>query len=320
MSTASPPPQVAALLPEARATIDRVARSFSLAARLLPRSVRGDVDLLYLVLRSLDDLVDVEVGAGGTERSEAQRRIAAIEAWARGRDATTAAEGSKSEDAMNDRELMILADIARRHPNFPRDAVTDFLAGMRTDLAPTDFVSDEDHVRYCYQVAGTVGRMMAAILGVLPGSEREADAAARALGEAMQRTNILRDIDEDLAAGRVYLSNEALRHGGLDPAARSGPASLRDGDRRRLLIDQIARADEAYERGVRGIVFLRNGRRSIAAAAALYREILRQIERDGFGVRRPHRPVVGRLRKARAIAGALLATPRSAAGSRLSSD
>ena len=49
-------PAVAALLPEARATIERVARTFALAARLLPAAVREDVDLLYLVLRTLDDL------------------------------------------------------------------------------------------------------------------------------------------------------------------------------------------------------------------------------------------------------------------------
>ena len=57
-------PEVAALLPEARATVERVARSFSLAARLLPPDVRNDVDLLYWVLRTIDDLVDIEVESG----------------------------------------------------------------------------------------------------------------------------------------------------------------------------------------------------------------------------------------------------------------
>ena len=122
----------------------------------------------------------------------------------------------------------------------------------------------------------------------------------------MQRTNILRDIDEDLAAERVYISDEALRAAGLDPAAASGSTSLRDGDRRALLRDQITRADAAYEAGRGGIRYLRHGRRSIATAAALYREILRQIERDGLGGRRPHRPVVGRARKGRILIGALL--------------
>ena len=302
-------PEVAALLPEARATINRVARSFSLAARLLPPTIRGDVDLLYLALRSLDDLVDVEAraadeGGEGTGRAAARQRIASIETWVR--DAANSPTERHNRGGAGGRELMIFADLARRHPLFPRDAVADFLAGMRADLSTPRIATEEEHRQYCYQVAGTVGRMMAAILGVWPGSERAADTAARALGEAMQRTNILRDIDEDLAAGRVYLSDEALRAAGLDPAATRGATSLLEGDRRALLRAQIARADAAYAAGMRGIQHLRHGGRSIAAAAVLYREILRQIERDGLGVRRPRRPVVGRARKARALIGAIL--------------
>jgi phytoene synthase len=169
---------------------------------------------------------------------------------------------------------------------------------MESDLAGPVMESDADLDLYCYQVAGTVGRLMAALLGVRAGDDAQADHAARALGAAMQRTNILRDIDEDLANGRVYLPATALRRVGLDPAAASGPTSLRDGDRRALYLAEIARADAEYEVGVAGIQFLQNGGRSIRVAAHLYREILRQIERDGFGVRRPHRPVVGRARKA----------------------
>jgi len=165
--------------------------------------------------------------------------------------------------------------------------------------------SDADLDLYCYQVAGTVGRLMAALLGVRASDAAVADRAARALGAAMQRTNILRDIDEDLANGRVYLPASALRRVGLDPTATSGPTSLRDGDRRALYSAEIARADAAYEVGAAGIRHLQNGGRSIRVAANLYREILRQIERDGFGVRRPHRPVVGRVRKAAALLRAM---------------
>jgi phytoene synthase len=295
--------EIRALLPEARQTINRVARSFSLAARLLPSQIRNDVELLYLVLRTLDDLVDIDVRAGGSTRDVAERRIDVIEAWATeekiGASAGRAAEVS--------RELLILDDLARRHPDLPRDAVRDFLAGMRADLTGPRIATDEEAAHYCYQVAGTVGRLMASMLGVAPGHEREADRAARALGSAMQRTNILRDIDEDLANGRVYLSAASLRAHGVDPAATSGPTSLRDADRGELLRDEIARADAEYDEGLNGIRYLTHGGRSIRAAALLYREILRQIERDGFGARRPHRPVVGRLRKVlllvRAVAG-----------------
>ena len=291
-------PRVAALLPEAQATINRVARSFALAARFLPRDVRDDINLLYLALRRLDDLVDLEAPSGSAQRADAQQRLAAIRTWI-----NTGAIADAGGD-----ELAIFVDLQRRTPALPTDAISAFLDGMESDLAGPVMESDADLDLYCYQVAGTVGRLMAALLGVRGGDDAQADHAARALGAAMQRTNILRDIDEDLANGRVYLPATSLRRVGLDPAAASGPTSLRDGDRRALYMAEIARADAEYEVGVAGIRHLLNGGRSIRVAGHLYREILRQIERDGFGVRRPHRPVVGRARKAAAVVRAVMSS------------
>ena len=206
--------------------MDRVARSFSLAARFLPADRRRDVELLYLVMRTLDDLVDVDVRAGGSTRTAALERIERIRAWSRssqGAPTDGEALGAPGRGASPDRELAILEDLAARHPRFPRDAVADFLDGMTADLGGATIETDEDATRYCYQVAGTVGRMMAALLGVAEPHRDLADRAARALGSAMQRTNILRDIDEDLAHGRVYASRTALRRHGLDPDATHGP-------------------------------------------------------------------------------------------------
>jgi phytoene synthase len=246
---AAPPPRRA--LEEARTTTRRVARTFALACRLLPRAVRDDVYLLYLVFRTLDDLVD-------EGRPEACARVKAVVAWA------ACLPGART------REVAILDAVDARHP-LPRAAVADFCAGMRQDLARETFATEADVDRYCYRVAGTVGLVMTAVLGVRDASR--ALPAAAALGIAMQRTNMLRDIDEDLAAGRVFVAQEAVdRHG-----------SLRPGRRAALLREQIAYADRLYERGFDGIGELRRGRRAIAAAAAMYREILREIERDGYG-------------------------------------
>ena len=250
---------------EARTTTRRVARTFSLACRLLPRDVRDDVYLLYLVFRTLDDLVDFG-------RPEAEARVAAVEAWARGGD------GDPS------REVAVLADLASRH-SLPRDAFVDFCAGMRHDLAGGEMPREIDVDAYCYQVAGTVGVVLTSILGTH--DHETARPAAAALGMAMQRTNILRDIDEDLAGGRVYLAHDTVQHFG---------GSLAPGLREALLRDQIARADALYERGIAGIPLLRHGRRAVAAAAGMYREILRQIEREGYGMT-PHRAVVPGRRK-----------------------
>ena len=83
-------------LTEARATTKRVARTFAIACRLLPRSLRDDVYLLYLVFRTLDDLVD-------TGDPDAEPRIAAVEAWCAGAPPDSP-------------EAHVLADLAARHP------------------------------------------------------------------------------------------------------------------------------------------------------------------------------------------------------------
>jgi phytoene synthase len=274
------------VLQEARATTQRAARTFALACRLLPRDVRDDVYRLYLVFRTLDDLVD-------EGRPEAAARIAGVEAWCRGGAAATA-------------EAQILADLDARH-GLPRDALEDFCRGMRDDLDHVPCATEADLDRYCYRVAGTVGVVMAAVLGTV-GDPARARQAAAALGMAMQRTNILRDIDEDARNGRCYLAQETRRR-----LAAAAPGGRREA----LLRDQIARADRLYEEGLAGVALLRRGSLAIRAAAAMYREILRQIERDGYGAR-PGRAVVSRRRKLAAVARPRTVNPalRRAARSR----
>ena len=164
---------------------------------------------------------------------------------------------------------------------------------MRDDLEGAVYETEADVDRYCYRVAGTVGVVMTSILGAHD-LERARPAAA-ALGMAMQRTNILRDIDEDVENGRVYFARETLeRFGSLEP-----------GRRELLLRDQIRRADALYDQGIAGIGELRRGRRAIAAAADMYREVLRRLEAEGYGAR-PGRAVVRRRRKLTIAARAAL--------------
>ena len=248
-------------LVEARATTRRVARTFALACRLLPAGVRDDVYLLYLVFRTLDDAVD-------EAQSGAEMRVEAVDRWARGGPAQS-------------REARLLAEVGARHP-LPREALLDFCRGMRDDLAGRTMATEDDLDEYCYRVAGTVGVVMAAVLG----TRAPADRQAAALGMAMQRTNILRDVEEDRALGRVYLPLEALdRH-------RGGGSEGRE----QLVREQVARADALYEEGLGGVAKLACGRRAVRAAGVMYREILREIERDGYG-RSRRRVVVSRRRK-----------------------
>jgi 15-cis-phytoene synthase len=284
----------------------RVARTFDLATRLMPRPVRRDVRRLYLVLRTLDDLVD-------DGRPEAAAAIAAVEAWASGVATPPLVDAGPAPDTLDPASLTaILDDLATRHPAMPRDAVADFATGMRADMSGPRHRTDEDLARYCYQVAGTVGRLMACLLGVRDGHEGEADLAARSLGCAMQRTNILRDVVEDARAGRVYLADDDLAAVGVEPgeaASRLLELASWEAPRRAALFEaQRARAEADYAAGLAGVPHLRRGRRSITAAALMYREILAQIERDGFGARR-QRSVVGRARKLVLVARAVVRGP-----------
>jgi len=268
-------------LAQARATTKQVARTFALACRLLPRGLRDDVYRLYLVFRTLDDLVD-------DADPRALQRIAVVEAWCAG------------ASHVRSRETLALTDLARRHA-LPRAAIADFCRGMRDDVRGPQIEDEAQLDVYCYRVAGTVGVVMAAMLGA---TDPAAPHHAAALGKAMQRTNILRDIDEDFENGRVYLARETLH--GLGAGTIPPPT-----ERAAVLRDQIARADALYEEGEAGIVMLPHGRRAITAAAAMYREILRQIERDGYGSA-PGRAVVPSSRKLLVAARAQVAAPRRA--------
>jgi len=258
---------VTGYLPDAQAVTNQAARTFALATRLLPPEVRGDVYLLYLVMRTLDDLVD------GRAR-DAEERLELVERWA----LTGRVAG---------REAEILNELFRKHSGLSRPAVVDFVEGMRQDLGRPTFVTEADVDLYGYRVAGTVGELMAGILGV---RRPEAVFAARALGIAMQRTNILRDLDEDLATGRVYVAARTLESLGIEDLASD--------DRSALLRVGVALAERWYDIGIAGVEDLLRGRQAIRAAALMYREILRQIARDGWGARRPWRASVSSRRKA----------------------
>lgn len=267
---------VETLIPEARAVTNHHGRTFALATRFLPRAVRGDVYLLYMVMRTLDDLVDHGNPAAASI-------LRGVQSWAL---------GSKPEG----REAHILEHLCARYPHFPRDAVFDFCLGQIESLDNPILYTENDLDRHAYLVAGTVGRMMAALLGA---QGAEADGAARALGIAMQRTNILRDIDEDLARGRVYIPHETLQAAGI--------RDLASGDRHELVRLQVAAAEAWYRQGLTGIHLLRTGRWPIRAAALMYREILWGVQRAERQRVRPQRVVVSRPRKAVLVARALLA-------------
>ena len=229
---------------------------------LLPPQLANDARRLYHVLRTIDDLVD-------ENDPRAAQRVEATEAWAHGQHAQTP-------------ETITIDKLASSYP-LCRQALIDFCAGMRHDLDGQTIQTDHDLETYCHQVGGTVGIMLTALLGT---THPEGKQRMATLGRAMQHTNILRDIDEDHANGRLYIPQSTIdRYGYPTPGARE-----------QLLRSHIAHADKLYEEGMRAIPLLRDGQSAMGLSAILYREILRQIERDGFG-RNPGRPTVPTWRK-----------------------
>jgi 15-cis-phytoene synthase len=246
----------------------------TLAVRALPRALHADVRALYGVFRVLDDLVDD--GA-----PEAAARVAAVAAWADG-------GRPRSPEA----ETLGVLD-ARRE--VPREAMIHFCRGMEHDLARRPIATEADLDLYCRRVAGSVALVVTAWLG----ERRPSRDAAVALGIALQRTNVLRDVDEDAARGRTYLPAETLE--------RFGPPA--PGRRTALWRFATAQADAWYDRGIPGIGDLARGRTAIAVAAATYREILREIERGRYDLRAGRAVVPAHRRVAVAAAAAAGVAP-----------
>jgi phytoene synthase len=170
--------------------------------------------------------------------------------------------------------------------------------GVARDLTTARYATFDDLAAYCYGAASTVGLLSMHIIGF---AGREAILYAVKLGVALQLTNILRDVREDWDAGRVYLPQDELAESGVSDAdigalSRSGFRG-EDGvaDRWRAFMRfQIDRNRQLYSEATPGIAWLDPaGRFAIAAAAALYRDILESIaahDGDVFSRRAKPRP------------------------------
>ncbi len=177
--------------------------SFYLAMRIMPKAQREAMFEIYSFCRRVDDIAD--------EAGPRDRRLAQLQQWRA--DIAALYTGTPPQH---------LSGLARavRGFNLQREDFLAVIDGMEMDVvadirAPDFAIFD----LYCDRVASAVGRLSVRVFGM----EREAGLAlAHHLGRALQMTNILRDLDEDAAIGRLYLPREALGEAGIasdDPAA-----------------------------------------------------------------------------------------------------
>ncbi|MBX7075066.1 MAG: presqualene diphosphate synthase HpnD [Pirellulales bacterium] len=240
----------------------RAAKNFYYSFWLLPRPQRRGMCALYAFLRHTDDLADA------AEPVAARR--AALARW---RESLGRALAGQFDHPM----LPALADTVARYEVRPIDlhAVLD---GVEMDLEDRCYETFRELEAYCERVASAVGLACVRIWGC---RDPRALTPARQCGIALQLTNILRDLNEDLARGRVYLPQEDLRR--FDYSADDLRGGLRDARFQALMRFEIARAEDFYRQGAALSGYLSGESQAVFAAMfSTYRALLAEIKRrDG---------------------------------------
>jgi phytoene synthase len=263
----------------------RHGRSYYLATRLLPREVRSAVHALYGFARAADEIVDGPSSLTSQAKAEALRDLG---------------EAVRSGDQRVD-VAPAMRDTLVRH-QIPMGTVDAFLASMRQDLDTATYGTYEELLAYAHGSAAVVGVQLTHVFGtVVP--MRLASPYAIDLGLAMQVTNMLRDVAEDLRRGRVYLPQEDLDRFGV--TVEQLRAGIVDDAFRALMRFQIARNRGLYRNAAQGIRLLSpRARPAVEAALRLYAGILDEIERADYCVL-DRRVAVPRPRRALLLAAAL---------------
>ena len=250
-------------------------KTFHMMARVLGTERGNAIAALYGFARVADDTVDEP--APGDTPDRIRRRLEEMLAELR-----RAVAGET-----RDPRFAALGETVLRY-GIPLEPFEDLVAGVAMDIAPTRYATFADLELYCYRVAGTVGLMITPVAGYRPGTP--ALAHAKTLGTAMQLTNILRDVGEDLRRGRVYLPEEDLRRFGVTEADL---ASGRTGEPFAALMEfEIERARRLYDEGLALVPLLTSarGRAAFEFAVEAYSSILRKIRDARYDVftRRAH--------------------------------
>lgn len=237
--------------------------SFYAGMRVLPKAEREAMYAVYAFCRAVDDIADDQQGDAAGRRAE-------LEAWRADIDALYAG-GAPGRAAL-------VAEAVERFGLNRSDfhaVINGMLMDVEQDIRWPDFPTLD---YYCDCVASAVGRLSVKIFGMAPQQGLD---LAHHLGRALQFTNILRDIDEDAAIGRVYLAREHLAAAGIDPVT---PAALAADPR----VDQAARllAAKAHEHfaAAHRILQARPQGHLIAPRlmGAVYEKILSRMEQQGW--------------------------------------
>jgi phytoene synthase len=266
-----PAPGTAAAYRFCRDVAKHEAKNFYWAFRVLPRTKSDAMCAVYAFMRRADDLADDESKSIDTRRAEMG---AWLQSW---RASQIPANHAQTTDPV----FLALADTQRRF-NIPDELLEQLVAGTTMDLEPHPeplhtYVTFDDLYRYCYLVASVVGLVCIRIFGY---TDPRAEKFAEETGIALQLTNILRDVKEDLDRGRVYLPLDLLDEFGETPAELHQLAAGRTmTERERAMLATLAiRAEKYYVSGKRLIPLLdRDSRAAMWVLLTIYHRLLGRI-------------------------------------------
>jgi 15-cis-phytoene synthase len=288
----------AALVETARESIAKGSKSFAMASKLFDKPTRERAWLLYSWCRKCDDIADGQDHGGTMSAVEnPAERFAFLKAMTE-----RALAGETTGDPAFDALGLVV-----RECNIPHAWPRDLIAGFAMDAADFSPRTTDDLLTYCYHVAGVVGLMMAVVMGVDADDEATLDRACD-LGLAFQLANIARDIGEDADAGRCYIPATWLGHADIPPGEHMKPHYRRAMAGIGAQLAEMAATYEASARiGAERLPF--RARWAVLAAAGIYGDIAREVERRGETAW-DHRVVTPGRDKLLCVAGALIDTLR----------
>ncbi|MBC7708433.1 MAG: presqualene diphosphate synthase HpnD [Rhizobacter sp.] len=253
--------------------------SFYYAFRMLPEARRLAITAFYAFCREVDDIVD-QVSDPTVARSK-------LMYWRREVDALFL--GTAQHPVMQALKAHI------EPMRLPQSAFHTVIDGMQQDLEKTRYLNIAELSAYCYKAAGVVGEVSARIFGMKVPDNPNTLEYARTLGEALQLTNIIRDVGEDARRGRIYLPQDELARFGVSSSAvlRCEP----DEKFVALMAFQYERVIQLHDRALALLPAEdKRTQRAGLAMGAIYRALLEEIRRDGYRVLE-HRVALTPIRK-----------------------
>lgn len=251
--------------------------SYFISTYFFPKKIRERTWVLYSFVRYPDEIVDTQ------EKDPNNARLRILE-WKN--------KWKKAYETLNDTNPVLRANAKLwQECSIPFEYSDIFLDAMLQDTNKNRYNNYQELEDYMYGSATVVGYMMSYIIGFKDG----ALPYARALGEAFQLTNFLRDIKEDMERNRIYIPlDEMLKYNVIEADFKKSQMSKQ---MKNLVMYQIQRNEDLYSEALKGIPMLnKSGRRAVRIALYLYKEILEKIKKDPERIWR-ERVRVSKLRK-----------------------